>query len=181
MTDDKNDIIKPKLGRIRSPGEARAKTYLNRILSRISAARGNGFGTGNGNRRYSGYRVGRGNDALRHRRLGHRFGQSYRRVVIKSRIVKLAGTAGGKSVDAARAHLRYIQRDGVSREDDPGQLYDAANDAADGKEFLERGEGDRHQFRFIVSPEDAIELGDLKPCMRWRRSIPISIMSRSKR
>ncbi len=166
MTDDKDDIFKPKLGRIRSRGGARAKTYLNRVLNRISAAGGKGFGADNANRRFSGYRIGRGNDALRHRRVGHRFGPSYRRVVIKSRIVKLAGTAGGKGVGAARAHLRYIQRDGVSREHDPGQLYDAETDAADGMEFLERSQGDRHQFRFIVSPEDAIELGDLKPFVR---------------
>lgn len=166
MTDDKDDIFKPKLGRIRSRGGARAKTYLNRVLNRISAAGGKGFGTDNANRRFSGYRIGRGNDALRQRRVGHRFGPSYRRVVIKSRIVKLAGMGGGKGIGAARAHLRYIQRDGVSKEHDPGQLYDAARDVADGKEFLERSEGDRHQFRFVVSPEDAIELGDLKPFVR---------------
>ena len=55
---------------------------------------------------------------------------------------------------AARAHLRYLQRDGVTREGQPGELYDAASDEADGKAFLERSAGDRHQFRFIVSAED---------------------------
>ncbi len=37
---------------------------------------------------------------------------------------------------------------------------------ADGKGLLERSDGDRHQFRFIVSPEDGTELDDLKPFVR---------------
>ena len=162
MADDTEDIFKPKLGRIRSLGGGRAKSYLNQVLHRISSAGKSGFGTTAPLRRYSGYRIGRGGDTLRHRRAGHRFGPSYRRVVIKTRIVKLKG--GG--LDAARAHLRYIQRDGVSKEHEPGRLYDAMTDEANGKVFLERSEGDRHQFRFIVSPEDATELADLKPFVR---------------
>ncbi|MDJ0897120.1 MAG: DUF3363 domain-containing protein, partial [Alphaproteobacteria bacterium] len=162
MADDTEDIFKPKLGRIRSVGGRRAKSYLNQVLHRISSAGKSGFGTRAPSRRYSGYRIGRGRDTLRRRRAGHRFGPSYRRVVIKTRIVKLKG--GG--LDAARAHLRYIQRDGVSKEHEPGRLYDTTTDEANGKAFLERSEGDRHQFRFIVSPEDATELADLKPFVR---------------
>ena len=59
-----------------------------------------------------------------------------RRVIVKSRIVKLKG-----KLDAAAAHLRYIQRDGVTREGAPGELYDAGHDRADGKAFLERSGG----------------------------------------
>ena len=72
----------------------------------------------------------------------------------------------GPISSAARAHLRYLQRDGITREGQPGELYDAASDEADGKAFLERSGGDRHQFRFIVSAEDGTELGDLKPFVR---------------
>jgi type IV secretory pathway VirD2 relaxase len=39
-------------------------------------------------------------------------------------------------------------------------------DAVDGKSFLERGSGDRHQFRFIVSAEDGAEYEDLRPLVR---------------
>src|SRR3546814_19836670 len=81
-----------------------------------------------------------------------------RRVIVKSRIVKLKG----QGLKAARLHLRYIQRDGVTREGMPGALYDADSDRADGKAFLERADGDRHQFRFIVSAEDAAEYDELK-------------------
>ncbi|GBQ28250.1 hypothetical protein AA12717_2905 [Gluconacetobacter sacchari DSM 12717] len=61
----------------------------------------------------------------------------------------------------ARAHLKYIQRDGTSREGERGKLYGPETDRADGDAFLERGHDDRHQFRFIVSPEDAEQMQDL--------------------
>ena len=162
MADDSEDIFKPKLGRIRSLGGKRTKTYLNRVLHQVSVAGKTGFGTRRSPSQFSGNRIGRGGSAMRQRRAGHRFGPASRRVVIKTRIVKLKG--GG--VAAARAHLNYIQHDGVSRENEPGGLYDAAGGEADGKAFLDRSEGDRHQFRFIVSPEDATELEDLKPFVR---------------
>jgi type IV secretory pathway VirD2 relaxase len=85
-----------------------------------------------------------------------------RRVVVKTRIVKMAG----KGLDAARLHFRYIQRDGVTREGTPGKLYDAERNRIDGKAFLERSDGDRHQFRFIVTPEDGAEYEDLKDLTR---------------
>ncbi|MDZ5696731.1 relaxase/mobilization nuclease and DUF3363 domain-containing protein [Chelativorans sp. M5D2P16] len=165
MARDDDDIFKPKLGRIRSRGGGRAKSYLNRVLRQISVAGKTGFGAARSNG-FTGARIGRGNEILRRYRAGYRFGSASRRVVIKSRIVKLAGRGAGTGLAAARAHLRYIQRDGVSKEHEPGQLYDANGDDVDGRAFLERSEGDRHQFRFIVSPEDATELADLKPFVR---------------
>lgn len=81
-----------------------------------------------------------------------------RRIIVKARYVKLKGPASR----AAYAHLRYLQRDGVSREDDRGQLYGRGLDVPDGKSFLDRSTDDRHQFRLIVAPEDGVELGDLK-------------------
>jgi type IV secretory pathway VirD2 relaxase len=72
----------------------------------------------------------------------------------------------GKGLGAARAHLRYIQRDGVTRDGSPGELYGQDKDGVDGKAFLERCDGDRHQFRFIVSAEDGAEYSDLKPLTR---------------
>ncbi|WP_363316892.1 DUF3363 domain-containing protein [Chelatococcus sp.] len=79
-----------------------------------------------------------------------------RRVVVKARYVQNAGR-NGKSA----AHLRYIQRDGTSRDGERGQLYSATEDRADGDAFVERGKEDRHQFRFIVSPEEGADLTDL--------------------
>lgn len=89
---------------------------------------------------------------------GHRLVPSGRRVIIKSRYVVLK-KAGAKSV---ATHLRYIERDGVTREGERGQAYGPEAEAADLKAFEERGRGDRHQFRFIVSVEDAEHLEDLR-------------------
>nr|WP_264813676.1 DUF3363 domain-containing protein [Acetobacter lovaniensis] len=85
-----------------------------------------------------------------HRRPGSR------RVIVKSRSVRGAGRNG-----KAAAHLRYIQRDGTARDGERGRLYSGTEDRADGDAFLDRGRDDRHQFRFIVSPEDAGDLADL--------------------
>ncbi|MFX9112500.1 conjugal transfer protein TraI, partial [Acinetobacter baumannii] len=65
-----------------------------------------------------------------------------RRVLIKSRIVKLAS----KAFAAARAHMRYVERDGMTREGGRGQLYGADADKVDGKAWLDQAQGDRHQF-----------------------------------
>ncbi len=160
MASDNEDRFQPKFGKIRSRGGKKAKTYLQRVLHATSLS-GPGFRR-LGASTFSGSRIGRGGGwgtgaAMRRGRISGR-----RRVIVKTRIVKLHGQGLG----AARAHLKYVQRDGVTREGEPGRLYDAASDEANGKDFLERSDGDRHQFRFIVSPEDGTELDELKPFVR---------------
>lgn len=114
-------------------------------------------------RKFDGSRIGRGSGMGRVLGASDRHsGERSRRAIVKARIVRLAG----KGARAAVAHLRYLQRDGTTREGDRGTLYSAELDAADGKAFLERGSGDRHQFRFIVAPEDGAEYQDLKPLVR---------------
>jgi type IV secretory pathway VirD2 relaxase len=84
-----------------------------------------------------------------------------RRVTVKARVVKAAGKGGGVT-----AHLRYLERDGVTRDGEPGRLYSTFTDEADREAFVERGLDDRHQFRFIISPEDGAAYADLKPFTR---------------
>ncbi|ESY82138.1 conjugal transfer protein TraI [Mesorhizobium sp. LNHC221B00] len=154
-----DDEFTPKLGKIGSRGSKAGKRYAGQVQAAINRAGGR---SGRGSR-FIGSRVGRGGAAaavLRARDRHAAFRQ--RRAVVKARIVKLAG----KGVDGARAHLRYLQRDGVTREGERGELYAADNDRADGRAFLDRSNGDRHQFRFIVAPEDGIEYDDLKPLTR---------------
>lgn len=86
-----------------------------------------------------------------------------RRVMVKARVLKLSGA---KAAGAAQAHLRYLQRDGVSREGEQGPFYSTFSDDVDGHGFLERSAGDRHQFRFIVSPEDGASFDTLKSFTR---------------
>lgn len=118
---------------------------------------------GRGTRKFDGSRIGRGSGTGRVLGIsGRHSGERSRRAIVKARIVRLAG----KGAQAAVAHLRYLQRDGTTREGERGTLYSAELDAADGKAFLERGSEDRHQFRFIVAPEDGAEYPDLKPLIR---------------
>jgi type IV secretory pathway VirD2 relaxase len=89
-----------------------------------------------------------------------------RRVAVKARVVKLNPQCGGArgrqfvSARAVDAHLRYLERDGVTKDGEKGQVYSAGRDVADGRAFLDRGRDDRHQFRFIVSAEDGTDLAD---------------------
>ena len=95
-----------------------------------------------------------------------------RRVAVKARVVKLnpqRGAARGRqfvSAKAVDAHLRYLERDGVTKDGEKGQVYSAERDVEDGRAFLERGRDDRHQFRFIVSAEDGAELSDPRETTR---------------
>ena len=155
-----DDEFTPKLGKTRGTRGKTAHRYGARVLV---AARLAGGRTGVASRRFDGSRIGRGASvgrllSSRERLAGFRA----RRAIVKTRLVRLRG----KGLAAARAHLRYIQRDGVTREGAPGQLYGRDTDTADGKAFLERTADDRHQFRFIVSAEDGAEYQDLKPYVR---------------
>jgi len=160
----RDDTFEPKLGKIRSRGSKRGRKYLHRILQAAALAGGRvRSGSSSRKSRFHGSQIGHGASigrvlASRDRLAAFRS----RRVVVKSSIVKLAGNG----VKGARAHLRYIQRDGVTREGQPGEIYAAGEDRADGKAFIERATSDRHQFRFIVAPEDSAEYDDLKPFVR---------------
>jgi type IV secretory pathway VirD2 relaxase len=95
-----------------------------------------------------------------------------RRVAVKARVVKLnpqRGATRGRqfvSAKAVDAHLRYLERDGVTKDGERGQVYSAERDVEDGRAFLDRGREDRHQFRFIVSAEDGVELADPRETTR---------------
>jgi type IV secretory pathway VirD2 relaxase len=105
-------------------------------------------------------RTGAGRAVARAQALGEGASRGARRVVVKARVVKL-----GKGASPA-VHLRYLQRDGANREGGRGVLYGAVDDRADGRAFLARGEGDPHQFRFIVAPEDGADLADQRAFIR---------------
>jgi type IV secretory pathway VirD2 relaxase len=65
-------------------------------------------------------------------------------VAVKARVVKLnpqRGAARGRqfvSAKAVEAHLRYLERDGVTKDGAKGQVYSAERDVEDGRAFLER-------------------------------------------
>ncbi len=157
---DETDF-EPRVGKIGNRRARRARGYLSQVIAAANLVRGDRALAST--KRSSGGHLGRG--AGVGRLLGRRAADGAfrrRRVAIKARIVKLAG----KGAAAAAAHLRYVQRDGTTREGSPSRLYGSERDNLDAREFLSRGAGDRHQFRFIVSAEDGAQYEDLRPLVR---------------
>jgi type IV secretory pathway VirD2 relaxase len=76
-----------------------------------------------------------------------------RRVVVKAHLLRMGPTAA----KAAALHVRYIERDGVEKDGSKGKLYDAQGTVR-ARVFEQPRAGEKHQFRFIVSPEDGSEL-----------------------
>ncbi|MDP3746658.1 MAG: DUF3363 domain-containing protein [Phenylobacterium sp.] len=145
------DRFRPRPGRARAGGTP-PRRFTSQVLQAAQKA-GVGVASRLGRKPGRGGINGRGRVAAR--MLEGRLGAKSRRVVVKARLVVLARAAPG----SAAAHLRYIRRDGVAPQGEPGQPYGPSADRADGEAFLERGRDDRHQFRFIVSPEDAQAVG----------------------
>ena len=155
MAGSDEDRFRPRLGKIKNRVDGGAKRFTSRVLR---AAQTNGGGVARPLARRPGRGAERGRGHVAARLAGSRLGPRARRVVVKARLVVHAQAAPGSTA----AHLRYIQRDSVTREGEPGQAYSATPDVADVEAFEGRVDGDRHEFRFIVSPEDAAEIGDLK-------------------
>ncbi|MBE7417395.1 MAG: relaxase/mobilization nuclease and DUF3363 domain-containing protein [Ideonella sp.] len=157
MASRNDDRFRVKPAPPRNRTEQGSKRFVSQVLKQVSRAGATASGL-RGARPSSTF--GRGSVAAGI--VGQTLSVRARRVVIKSRYVVLK-KAGAKSVST---HLRYIERDGVTRDGARGQAYGRDSDAADLKAFEERGRGDRHQFRFIVSVEDAEQLHDLRAYTR---------------
>lgn len=154
-----SDEFHPKLGRIRAKPGAKNQRYLNKVIKTMRQASQRPGSKSRSS--FTGSRIGRGYSAgtvltSQIRQPGRR------RVIVKARFTSFK--RGG--LGAARAHLRYIQRDGVTLEGEKGQLYGHDADQMDGKTFLDRSKRDPHQFRIIVAAEDGSEFRDLKPFVR---------------
>jgi len=59
-----------------------------------------------------------------------------------------------------------LEREGVTPTGERGRAYGEFTDEVNSEDFERRGRGDRHQFRFIVSAEDATDLKELKSFTR---------------
>lgn len=156
--DDQDFTVRPGSGRDAGRGGGRRAQSLAAQVRRAAARagharRGPAKGKGTGAR-------GRGRIA----RLRLSSGQHRRRVVVKARVVRHKGSRF-RAAPMAR-HIAYLERDGVTRDGREGQLFGPVEDKADGDAFAARCEGDRHHFRFIVSPEDAVQMEDLKAFTR---------------
>jgi type IV secretory pathway VirD2 relaxase len=156
---ERDDDVHVRPGRIRDRRVGKPKPFVHQVLR---AAKKAGSGQVGGRRLTGGGRsgFGRGRTALGRSRLF----SPQRRVIIKARIVR-GGSRRARSAPLT-AHLSYLKRDGVTRDGARGRLFDARGDDADGKAFAERCGEDRHHFRFIISPEDAGDMTDLRAFTR---------------
>jgi len=155
-----DDRFRPKVAPPKSRGTARAPKFTSRVLKAASKIGPTNGGTLRRQPSRGGARFGRGHVAAKF--AGQSLRGSSRRVVIKTRLLNLAKVGPRATI----RHLRYIERDGVTKDGSKACAYGPATDAADIDAFEQRGRGDRHQFRFIVSPEDAGDIGDLKTYTR---------------
>lgn len=153
----------PKLGRLRKSREWRPKLFVAQVLAAAQLAGHVGRGWPARSPAYQ-LRTGRGRGGMAAWRAAERwlYGNRARRVIVKARFVR----QGFRGTGAVRAHLSYLKREGVTKDGAPARMFDAASDDADLRAFAERAREDRHHFRFVVSPEDATEMEDLRAFTR---------------
>ena len=165
MTDRRDDDFRIRPSAPKNRGKGQGQSFVSKVLKqagkassgkstvrRLASARGTGQRPGS--------RLGRGHTAARF--AGSKLTPLSRRVTIKTLLVNQRRA----SPQSLAKHLRYIERDGVGRDGEPGQAYGPQADAADLDAFKERCADDRHHFRFILSPEDGAELEELRTYTR---------------
>jgi hypothetical protein len=143
-SDGGDDDFRPRIGRRPRVDRDRSRLFVAQMRRAIQKY-------GGGRRTSSPARAKKGQIAVR-----PPHAQS-RRCVIKARYVRL----NANGLKAARLHLAYLERDGVERDGSPGRLY-GADDGFTAEAFRAPLDGEKRQFRFIVSPEDGhrLDLGE---------------------
>ncbi|RWM40243.1 VirD2 family relaxase/mobilization nuclease [Mesorhizobium sp.] len=156
MADERPFCIRP--GRIRSTRAQAARPFIAQALAAAKRAGGGVSRSGkvvSGNRS----RFGRGQRAsIQANRL---ITSRSRGAVVKARVVRRTASAASLAT-----HLSYLRREGVTRDGEKAGLFGPQTGDADGAAFAARAKDDRHHFRFIVSPDDALEMADLKSFSR---------------
>ncbi len=150
---DESDF-RPRPGRTRSSRSQRTKPFIAQALA--SAQRAGGSISQQGMLK-SGSRSTFGRGRVASVRANHLLTGRSRLVTVKARVVRYTARSAPLG-----AHLGYLRREGVTRDGEKAKLFGPETEDADPKAFAERCEKDRHHFRFIVSPEDAPEMADLK-------------------
>ncbi|KJF71749.1 MULTISPECIES: relaxase/mobilization nuclease domain-containing protein [Agrobacterium] len=152
----RDDDFRVRPGRIRSSKAQRAKPFIAQALAAAQKAGGHVSRSGkitSGHGRGPSFARGRVASVRANRLITNRT----RFCTVKARVVRNRGERG----PLAR-HLNYLRRDGVTRDGEKVRMFGLEADNADVREFTEQAKDDRHHFRFIVSPEDAADMEDLK-------------------
>ncbi|RVI14546.1 DUF3363 domain-containing protein [Sinorhizobium meliloti] len=153
---NRDDDFRVRPGRIRSSKSQRARPFIAQALAAAEKAGGRVSRSGKSQKG-----CGRGPSFARGRVASVRANRlitiRMRLCTVKARVVR----NNGRRAPLSR-HLNYLRRDGVTRDGEKAHMFGPDSDHVDAKDFAERSEDDRHHFRFIVSPEDAVEMADLK-------------------
>ncbi|WP_285295604.1 relaxase/mobilization nuclease domain-containing protein [Aureimonas altamirensis] len=156
MADEREFRIRP--GRVRSTRAQSARPFIAQALAAAKKA-GGGVSRSGCVVSASRSRFGRGQRAsIQANRL---ITAGTRGAVIKARVVRHSARAAQLGT-----HLDYLRRDGVTRDGEKARLFGPGTEEADDRAFAERCQDDRHHFRFIVSPDDAVEMSDLRSFTR---------------
>ena len=165
MSDHRDDDFRIRPGAPKNRGQG----FVSKVLKQVGKTSGGKSAmrrpastgsTGKHAGQRPGSRLGRGHTAARF--AGAKLTPLSRRVTIKSLLVNQRQV----SPQSLSKHLRYIERDGAGRDGEPGRAYGPQADEADLDAFKERCADDRHHFRFIVSPEEGVDLDDLRTYTR---------------
>ncbi|MGV2181446.1 relaxase/mobilization nuclease domain-containing protein [Rhizobium rhizogenes] len=152
----RGDDFRVRPGRIRSSKAQRARPFIAQVLAATQKAGGHVSRSGkitSGRGRGPSFARGRVASVRANRLITNRT----RFCTVKARVVRNKGDRR----PLAR-HLNYLRRDGVTRDGQKARMFGPETDNADAKEFADRCKDNRHHFRFIVSPEDAVDMEDLK-------------------
>jgi type IV secretory pathway VirD2 relaxase len=157
----RDDDVRVRPGRINhgNRGGKRPQTFVGEVMRAAKRAGhvGDSFRSSQGRSRS---RFGRGRRAA----VSIQLRSNSRRVVMKARVVRHQGSRF-RSAPLPK-HINYLKREGVTRDGEDARMFDANSEVADERAFAERCKDDRHHFRFIVSPEDAAELENLRAFTR---------------
>jgi len=145
MSQDKENEFRVQIARRKASGVPRVRVKRPQSFLDSLAPRGGG--------RSSGYRNRPSRTVQR---------SFHRRVIVQASIKRMAGAGAAKLKD----HLSYLERDATQKDASPGKLYGSLIHDVDADSFRDRCKGDRHHFRFVVSPEDAEQMADLKAYTR---------------
>lgn len=160
MSGREDDLrIRPGRIRDREPGAKKAQSFVGQVMRSARKAGHTGYKF-DGSSRAGRSTFGRGRFAAAARG----FSRTQRRVVVKARIVRHRGTRF-RSAPLAK-HIAYLKREGVTRDGREAAMFGPDRDAVDERAFAASCENDRHHFRFIVSPEDAASMQDLRAFTR---------------
>jgi type IV secretory pathway VirD2 relaxase len=156
MADERAFRIRP--GRIRSVRAQQARPFIAQALAAAKKA-GGGISRSGQVSSSNRSRFGHGQRAsIQANRL---ISSRSRGAVVKARVVR--HSARGTPL---ATHLNYLRREGVTRDGEKARLFGPDREEADGAAFATRAAEDRHHFRFIISPDDALDMADLRSFTR---------------